>query len=292
VQKPKNEMKKLIFFVIILINVNGFAQNTILWRITDTINDKQSFLLGSYHDMGNSFIDSIPEIRENLYNSDLAIFESVDTIMPSVIINSRDYDNNIGDKIPKRYFKQLEIITENWETDYTKLEPHELRVVLIREFGKTKCGNVKPTDKWNHFDLYLIHLAKQKEIKCFGLETYSQQLELLEKEPKPPWEKEKENICYWIAQVSGKKIDKKNCNFSKWYKNFKLPYQFETECKDNMLIEERNNAWMEQLPELLHENNAFVVVGFMHLIRKCGLIEQLRRQGFLVEPVELEKASW
>lgn len=59
-------MKKLIFFVIILINVNGFAQNTILWRITDTINDKQSFLLGSYHDMGNSFIDSIPEIRENL----------------------------------------------------------------------------------------------------------------------------------------------------------------------------------------------------------------------------------
>ena len=284
-------MKRIIFFIIILISTNGIAQNTILWQITDTINKKQSFLLGSYHDMGNSFIDSIPEIKENLYRSDFAIFESIDTIKPSEIVNNRNYNNNIGEKIPKRYSKQLEIITKDWETDYTKLEPHELRVALIREFGKTKCGNVKPTDKWNHFDLYLMHLAKLKKIECFGLESYSQQLELLDKEPKPSWEKEKENICYWITQISEKKPDKKNCNFSNWYKNFKFPYQFEKECTDNLLIEERNNEWMKQLPELLHENNAFVVVGFMHLIRKCGLIEQLRGQGFIVEPIELKKPA-
>lgn len=58
----------------------AISQNTILWKVTDTINNKTSFIVGTFHQLGNSFVDSIPEIKESLMGSDLAIFESIDKI--------------------------------------------------------------------------------------------------------------------------------------------------------------------------------------------------------------------
>ena len=72
-------MKKHIIIILLLtITQISFGQNTILWKITDTINNRTSIILGTFHQFGNSFVDSIPEIKENLYNSELAIFESID----------------------------------------------------------------------------------------------------------------------------------------------------------------------------------------------------------------------
>ena len=58
----------------------AISQNTILWQITDTINNKTSFVVGTFHQFGNSFVDSIPEIKESMFNSELAVFESIDKI--------------------------------------------------------------------------------------------------------------------------------------------------------------------------------------------------------------------
>ena len=69
----------------------SFSQNTILWKVTNTINNKTSIIVGTFHQFGNSFVDSIPELKENLYNSELAIFESIDyKDQTQKIINSRE----------------------------------------------------------------------------------------------------------------------------------------------------------------------------------------------------------
>lgn len=48
------------------------------------------------------------------------------------------------------------------------------------------------------------------------------------------------------------------------------------------LLDRRNRAWMQALPRLLAEGNAFVAVGALHLPGAVGLIELLRAEGYTV----------
>jgi uncharacterized protein YbaP (TraB family) len=51
-----------------------------------------------------------------------------------------------------------------------------------------------------------------------------------------------------------------------------------------LLVSERNKRWVPQIEKLLHGNqDAFVVVGALHLVGDGGLIEILRRDGFKAE---------
>ena len=68
----------ILFFLILSPWVYG--QNTILWEVTNTENNKTSYIVGTFHQFGNSFVDSIPQIKQALLNSELAVFESIDEI--------------------------------------------------------------------------------------------------------------------------------------------------------------------------------------------------------------------
>ena len=53
------------------------------------------------------------------------------------------------------------------------------------------------------------------------------------------------------------------------------------------LIENRNNAWLAKLPELMKAQSCFIAVGFLHLVSDKGLVAQLKKAGYSVEPVVL-----
>ena len=60
------------------------------------------------------------------------------------------------------------------------------------------------------------------------------------------------------------------------YKSFPALYR--------MLVSERNRRWVPQIEKLLKEpQDAFVVVGALHLVGDGGLLELLRRDGFKAE---------
>ncbi|MDL2210966.1 TraB/GumN family protein, partial [Bacteroides sp. OttesenSCG-928-M17] len=52
------------------------------------------------------------------------------------------------------------------------------------------------------------------------------------------------------------------------------------------MTDNRNIAWIKKLPTFLKETSNFIAVGALHLPGKNGLINLLRKEGFLVEPVE------
>lgn len=271
----------------------SFGQNTILWRVTEPINNKTSFILGTFHLIGNSFVDSIPEIKENLYRSEIAIFESTDQKGEAQkIINSRPEGNELKKRLKKRDYLALLKLSQNWEVDIYKLTPRELSWKLEREFLKTKCVAVSKKDEWELFDYYLQHLAKEKGIKLLGLETDKEQLVLIDRGSNSPnWKGESKKISYWIDQLDRDDFNKNNCNFVERYRNYDLDYKLQEECVPSVLLKERNDSWMKVLPQLLKDNNCFVAVGLSHLYNKCGLLEQLKEEGFLIEPIELSPAG-
>ena len=44
---------------------------------------------------------------------------------------------------------------------------------------------------------------------------------------------------------------------------------------------------MKQLPSLLETNNCFIAVGLGHLYYDFGLLEQLKKLGYIVEEVKM-----
>jgi uncharacterized protein YbaP (TraB family) len=175
--------------------------------------------------------------------------------------------------------------------DIYKVEPIELLFALRQEFQRVKCKTVGPTDTWDHFDNYLIHLAKSNDIALLGLETDSLQLSLIKEYSSPDWKEARKSIRIWIDKLSAKEVDPEDCMFTNMYRRFDLDYELATACPDDILITQRNDAWMKTLPNLLSTKNCFIAVGFLHLNYTCGLLEQLKEHGFLVSPVAIRKTA-
>ena len=293
--KNKSEIMKnrLSLIIFLIIQQFAFSQNTILWKISDTINDKESYIVGTFHQFGNSFVDSIPEIKKALLTSELAVFESIDDVENTrKMIERRKPSSEIEKKLKKKDLKQLKEISKDWSVDIYKLKPLEVRWKLQQEFQKNKCKTTKPTDKFDHFDNYLIYKAKENKIEIYGLETDSLQLALIEKENKNPnWKEERKKISYWINQLTSEEPNLNSCGLANKYRVFDLEYEFEKECENDVLIAQRNNEWMKIIPDLLRKQNVFIAVGYFHLRKKCGILEQLKNEGFIIEQVEIKPVA-
>lgn len=55
-----------------------------------------------------------------------------------------------------------------------------------------------------------------------------------------------------------------------------------------VLLDNRNNYWMQQLPKLMKEESLLVAVGALHLAGKSGLVNQFKDKGYTVIPVNLK----
>lgn len=267
---------------------NVFGQNTILWKVEDSVNQKISYLLGTYHQMGNSFADSHPEIKKALSSAELAIFESISPRSGTVdLMNARPATNDLNKHLKKKDLELLKEISKDWAVDIYKLRPTEIQLKLIQECAKKNCGTIQPTDTWLHFDEYLIHLAQKQEIELMGLENDSLQLTIVDSEFAANWKTQRKQIHYWLNEMTTDKPDPANCAIARDYMSFNLNYAFDQVCPDDVLLKPRNKAWMEVLPEILRSKDCFVAVGYYHLIRDCGLVNRLREEGFRVTPIPL-----
>ena len=271
----------------------AISQNTILWKVTDTINNKTSFIVGTFHQFGNSFVDSIPKIKESLMSSELAVFEYIEKIENTrKMIEKREASLEIEKRLKKKDLIKLKEIAKEWKVDLYKLKPLEISWKLQQEFQKIKCKTTKPTDEFDHFDNYLQHLAEESKIELLGLETDSLQLNLINKVNNyPSWKKERKKISAWIKKMTTDNPNMNNCGLANKYRKFDLNYEFEKECETDIFILQRNNDWMKIIPNLLRTKNTFIAVGYSHLRKKCGILEQLKNKGFKIEPIEIKPVA-
>lgn len=288
--QPRMMIRKSILVGILFhISIFAFGQNTILWSVQDSSSNKTSYLLGTFHQMGNSFIDSIPQIKSALSSSELAIFETTSAGKKvSELMQNRKDQYEYKNVLKNSDLIYLDEISSDWTVPLSKVNPIELLIKLQQTATETLCGTVKPTDKWNHFDQYLIHLATEDSIPLYGLETDSLQIELINRLSKSEmtWNDAEKPIHKTLMDIKKHKHSKRYCQAAWNYINMQFDYQFTETC--NTELKSRNENWIPQLEKILPEKNCFIAVGLLHLYGECGLIVQLRKRGYKVEPVELK----
>lgn len=287
-------MQKIVsLFLLSLIAFTGFGQKTILWKVSKTGSEHVSYLLGSLHQMGNSFVDERPVIRELLFQSERAVFESVEDRYEYIIrfMNERPADYSYRDSLDSADVAFLENYTSAWSVPLCKQKPAELLVKLNQTYIKEECGSIKPGDTAYHMDDYIQALAAKKGIPVYGLEHFTDQFKVINtnSEGEIGWSQVRTKIHFWVEHIRTHTRVKSVCESIKEYEKMKIDYRLDTPCAENdLVLTERNAKWMPQVLKLVGEQNVFITVGLMHLFGQCGLIMQLRQAGYTVEPVRIK----
>lgn len=281
---------KILVLLFALTSTSLYSQSTILWQVTHPDSEDTSYFLGTYHYMGNGFVDTIPEILNALHKSEVAIFESLDTKKSTrKLIDEREEMNWAKEKLSKSQFIKLESIASKWKVNWRKLYPFEVKLKLLLSCVLEKCGNVSETDTSTILDTYLQNLSQLSQIEVIGLENAQFQVSALsESQFNETWKENKKSIFHYVKILNDPKSTMHDeCIFAQKYRKFDFNYQFDQMSSDSILLDARNENWMPKLKELISNKSCFVAVGLFHLFFKKGLIIQFRKLGYKVEPILL-----
>lgn len=276
-----------------------FAQNTILWRISKQGLKNTSYLLGTYHLFGSSFVDRFPVIQQSLAATNLVITETkTDAAKARNYYNARPVSDSLFIVLSASDSEQLmQLFPRNEKSiDLRKFTPGELFLKMQAVYPRLKCDVPGKNDSLL-MDNYIQSLAARAARDQYFLETDSLQIEKLRDATLAyDWTFFRKNAPLILADLRSNRSDKNLCTLARQFASLSPDYALKTSCelfKDKMtnqaLLTTRNKEWMQKLPSLLDNNNCFIAVGLGHLFNQCGLIQSLRELGFVVEPVRMEE---
>lgn len=289
--KPIKYLLLLVFFI----SSNISAQNTFLWRIESPKSSKVSYLNGTNHTLTSTYTDNFPIIREKISSADVVVFE---TNLDQNEITKYYESKPINEELKKILNEeQLQKLSEKYTDRAIKSSPTMVYMLLSGVFSLSEPDSTKIKSGKVMIETYLKDLAIQEQKPIIGLESVTYQLEAVDR-MKPSF------LVYGLMKKSIPGMvddmdnpDKKFTRKKEVEKNVEEYYEQETKyylnnkCRgqfyQNLLVD-RNNNWVEKLPEILDTKNAFISVGALHLKYKCGLVSQLMKAGYKLTPIDMK----
>ncbi len=273
---------------------NSNTANSILWKVTGKDLQKPSYLFGTYHFLSNAFIDTMPAVKN--------AYKSVEAVAGELIIDSSlqapmmEASVLKGTTLQKVLPDTLYAKASNWFKEESGLEIAKLNqlnpltvmtaalAIAHQKYFPNKSGEVQ-------LDTYFQDEAKRDGKKIIGLETIDVQIKAMfgqltmqrQVELLNETFKEKDGLKQLISVMNNAYISQNMSELQQLM--YGCSYKPE-ELK--ILLDDRNNHWMGQLPKLMKEQPVFIAVGALHLFGQTGLINQLKEHGYTVTPVNLK----
>lgn len=290
-------MKSLLALAAVCYSCISFAQtstlpdscNTVMWGVVNAKGDT-SYLLGTFHEFGNVFFDSYLPIA---YRYKKANHIAVETV-------------------PDHLFKRPKI-TKNWVKDYLikthsemnlkfvkNLPPSFLCYTIEQQLLTSEC-HIKEQDDVVSMDGYVMNGAITDKKKLTGLEDATgSRLNLINAMAGAKDNEDTAAVVRLLDMIKNeqKYIDtiRTQCWEADNYRNLTLNYHFSRQSVEDdtnfpWFLDERNDAWMPKIKEMVDTGNAFIAVGLKHLYYQRGLIRQLINSGYTVMPVKMHKTA-
>ncbi|MGG9960034.1 TraB/GumN family protein [Ferruginibacter sp. SUN106] len=291
-------MKTILLLISFFFSTLLYSQKTILWKISSKQTHKVSYLLGTNHLFGESFVNSFPVIKQKLLASDLIITETkMDRKAITASYNTRAASDSINLILSKEDVDYVaELFKKNNTIPISKFSPGELVIKLQTYYPRSRCSVFDPTDKFS-MDEYVQTLGAKNGKQLHSFETDSFQMKMIATSfSKYNWDFARRNLPIILQQYRNPKTNEFACFRANQYASLDIDYKFQDTCNflkgsiitNDEFIKKRNEAWLAQLPQLLENNNCFIAVGFGHLCNQCGLVKQIEALGYIVEPVTMK----
>ena len=260
--------------------------NTVLFRISFVESKHVSYLFGTHHAFGKEFFDSLFYANQALRSCELLIKENINVpgAMAGDLINHRTPTLKWKNYLGKEDLGFINSLFATSPTDFRKMTPAELYVFLNRYYKQQICLQKGPDDTSLSLDDYIGMLATEQNIELLGLETTEEQIHLINMDVEGmPRKSHKRRLANIIEKIRLKKTN--DCGEIKWYSQMHMNYQLDAPCRNNLVLTDRNDKWIKTIIDQIERNNCFIAVGLSHLMYECGLIQQLRKLGYIITPI-------
>ncbi len=269
------------------------APKPLLWKVSDS--DNSIYLLGSFHLLKADDYPLSTDVDKAFADAEKVVFE-----VPPAELG----DPSLGQKM-----QQMAGFSDG--RSLSKVLPADVRAKMEQAIGAERLAQLDAIEPWyinlglligvsqqmgfqadQGVDMHLARRAVAANKPVSGLETASQQLQVLDASPMEeqiaglrdffnnPAEVPKllaDTHEAWrdgdVARLNALVIDE---------------VRKETPVTYRIINVERNDAWVPQLRQMLDgpsKDDTLVVVGAMHLLGKDGVVEKLRAKGYRVERI-------
>ncbi|HET9569992.1 MAG TPA: TraB/GumN family protein [Bacteroidales bacterium] len=269
------------------------VQGQLLWSISGNGLSKNSYLFGTHHLIDKDLIPHFDSILALCGRSDATIGE-MDLRTPGMQKKMMDGAVMKGKKIK-------ELVSDS---DYQVLDSEFKSVMGL---GMNVLGSLKPMMLMSMHQIFLYlkstgtkkpptavdELFQKQAMKnkkdVIGLETLDFQMNVLFNSI--PLERQAEILLFEVREKEQLVSDLKQLNGIYLKGDLDKMRVLDVDDKSmkpeekELLVDDRNLNWVNQLPALLMSKSCFIAVGCMHLVGETGLINQLRLKGYTISPV-------
>ena len=287
----KNLFKATIVVITILISAISNAQqtttssstseNSLLWEITGNGLTKSSYLYGTIHMICAEDYFLSEKVKKAFANSEELILEiNLSDAKEIQDMQKMAMGKESLNKIlnPDQLFKLDQILKNTAAMNIDQVNGFSLTAVMslvsMKAFG---CSDFKL------YEMEFMKLAKKNNIEIKGFETVKSQLAIIDG---AYTNDEMITMLGEITQNNMSKLvdDYKSENISLMYDKMVDKQQMNQHTKEQML-DIRNQNWVKILPKLMDKKAVFVAVGAAHLAGEFGVINLLRKAGYVVNPI-------
>lgn len=268
------------------------SKPTILWKIVSPNNpDKISYLLGSDHRYGETFLNSLPVIKEKIMQAEIVMSEtgSDATLHMAELTQTIPYS---------QLFKQEEITTVDSflekhgmnsirELDSVHYPINMLSLFVFREL--MSMGDMEMQNE-EAMDNVIVRWAADANKRIIGLDSgmiirqNAFNFGATDQEVAENMVEIIRNPALLTAPSKDKEYGSLNINY-----DFDKVYPHATDPSMKHLVIDRNRYWFSQLCKWMFSYNCFAVVGLSHLKYRDGLLKVLALNNFTVTPVKLTR---
>ena len=272
------------------------VQAQLLWEISGNKLKKTSYLFGTHHLVPSAFLDSVPQVYK--------CFNKAETVVGEVVLSSVDASSTllkaamlpqgktVKDLLSNEDFEMIDAeltkVLKIGLTQLSQMQPQFIVTLYVLELYKSQ--NKISTDLF--LDSYFQLVANEKGKSIVGLETLDQQMELLFSS----WSLQRKTELLIETFKNKDEEIAKMLSLTQSYKKGDLValdklLSANADLTDftpeeyTMMLVNRNEDWLTQLPNLMGNSSCFIAVGAGHLTGEKGLIQLLKKAGYTLKAV-------
>ena len=277
------------------------SEKSLLWRISGNGLETPSYLFGTHHLMPISFLNTIQGLNEAFESTKQMVGEldmydmtalQIQMTHRALMPPNLSYESLLNAEELALLNNTLLSLTgaglDQWSTKKPAMLSNMITVLLYHHyFPETNSGI--------SMDAYFQQKARIRLRPVIGLETIDHQLYVMFDVSSI----ERQAFLLMCKLIHPDLMRETLHQLHSMYEVFDLHglYQLwaedhpdnpcpNTDCERNALNRDRNIRWLAQLPSIMQEKPSFIAVGALHLPGENGLLQGLRRQGFVVKPVQ------
>ena len=282
----KNLFKSAIIAVVTVFGFTSNAQtapteNSLLWEISGNGLTKPSYLFGTLHVICGKEYILRPKVKEAFAKTTKLALEIniTDSDEMAYMQKSAMGTELLSKKLSPSQLTTLDsILQKQAGLSVKQIDNYTMATVMsllaIKSFG---CQDLKM------YEMELAAFAKEDKKMVIGLETIKDQMDFLNKSYS---EVQMLEFFKYINEAETRKLVQNYVN-----ENVLAIYQDVTDEKvmdanaKKWMLDVRNANWIKKMPELMKAESVFFAVGSGHLAGDMGLINLLRKEGYIVKPV-------